>query len=65
MNSSNQNNLLDKMTELEEKIQNAEGQINIAQNQKNYYEKQFLDISRELASSILFQKIKSEVDSKL
>ena len=56
MNNS-QNNLLQKMIELEERIQEAEGIINITQ-------KQLLEVSRELSNSILFEKAKSEVCSK-
>lgn len=53
--------LLQKITKLEEKIQDSERQISIAQQQKNYYEKQFLKISRELSNFIIFQKAKSEI----
>lgn len=49
-----QNNLLEKMIVLEEKIQNAEAIINTSQ-------KQLLEISRELTNSILFSRAKSEV----
>ena len=59
MNNS-QNILLQKMMELEGKIQNAEGQINIARKQKDHYQKQFLDVSREFSNHVLFEKIKSE-----
>ena len=54
----------DELIILEEKIQNCESQIKLAQKQKNCYERQFLEISRKLTGSILFEKAKSEVSSK-
>ena len=61
MNNSQQE-ILQKMIELEEKLQNYDNQISILQKQKEHYQKQFLEISRNLASSKLFEKIKSEAN---
>ena len=56
-----QENLIEKMRKLEEKLQDFDSAINLAQKQKEHYQKQFLEVSRELTNSILFEKIKSEV----
>ncbi len=59
--NNHQQNLLQNILELEEKIEDVESQIAIAQQQKNYYEKQYLKTSRELSNLIIFEKAKSEI----
>ena len=52
--------LLQKMIKLEEKLQHYESQISILEKQKNHYQNDFLEISRQLTNSMFFEKIQLE-----
>ena len=61
MNESQQD-LLQKMTQLEEKLQQFENKISLLQQQKEHCQNQFLEVSLELSNVIFFKKMENEVN---